>query len=253
MSDFLASAHAYLGITVAIILTGMGLPVPEEIFVIGAGIACNTGDLEPLIALAACLVGAVVGDCISYAIGYHFGRALLRDRHWFSRLLTVEREQWVEKRFEEHGLKAFLLARFAVGFRSPMYMTAGILRIPFRKFLLVDTISAGIVVGVVFGLSFIFAAGFKHLWEKLHGIEVVASFGILLALVGAAAYFYVRWLRGQKKTIDASSESDDANCESNVSDVEFQRHAPHGPAGNAREGAQATAISEKDVAGSASD
>ena len=189
----------YLGITVAIILTGMGLPVPEEILVIAAGIASNSGALEPWGALAACLVGAVAGDCVSYTIGYYFGRALLRDRHLFSRLLTVEREQKVEKLFQQHGLKAFLLARFLVGLRSPIYMTAGILRISFRWFLLVDAISAALVVSLFFGLSFIFAESFKHLWEKFRGVEIALTVIVVLVAVGAAGYFFWRW-NTQKKT-----------------------------------------------------
>jgi membrane protein DedA with SNARE-associated domain len=186
--------------------------------------------LEPLTALAACLVGAVAGDCVSYAIGYHFGRALLRDRHWFSRLLTIEREQWVEKRFQEHGLKAFLFARFAVGVRSPMYMTAGILRIPFRRFLLVDTISAAIVVSLFFGLSYIFAAGFKALWEKFHRVEVVVSWGLIPVLVGAAIYAYVRWHRKQKKTTESARPAGDATREA-VADADLiEQHSPHATA-----------------------
>ena len=193
----------YLGITVPIILTGMGLPVPEEILVIAAGIASNAGTFEPWTALAACLVGAVAGDCASYAIGYHFGRALLRDRHWFSRLLTVEREQKFEIMFQRHGLKAFLLARFLIGFRSPIYMTAGILRISFRWFLLVDAISAALVVSLFFGLSFIFAEGFKKLWGKIQGFEVVLTVGVALAAAGAAAYLVWRWRNAQKRPTDA--------------------------------------------------
>ena len=38
-----------------------------------AGIAAASGRVDPWGALAACLVGALVGDCIMYAIGYHFG------------------------------------------------------------------------------------------------------------------------------------------------------------------------------------
>ncbi|HEV3005358.1 MAG TPA: DedA family protein [Pirellulales bacterium] len=251
MPDFLTHA-SYLGITVAIILTGMGLPVPEEILVIGAGIASNTGDLEPLTALAACLVGAVAGDCVSYAIGYHFGRALLRDRHWFSRLLTIEREQKVEKLFQKHGLKAFLVARFMIGIRSPMYMTAGILRISFRWFVLVDAISAAIVVSLFFGLSFIFAAGFKHLWEKLHGVEVAVSFGVIPVAVGVGIYWYLRRRRKQKETREASPDVE-GPCEAVDVHVEIDQQSPARANEIAPEEAQATAGSEQDVAGSASD
>ncbi|HVC95477.1 MAG TPA: DedA family protein [Pirellulales bacterium] len=202
MLDFIPK-YEYLVITVTIILTGMGLPVPEEVPVIGAGILSNSGRLDPWMALAACLVGAVAGDCVSYAIGYHFGQALLRDRHWFSRLLTVEREKKAEQLFQRHGLKMFLGARFLVGLRSPMYMTAGILRIPFRWFLLVDAISAALVVSLFFGLSFIFAASFEHLWEEFHDLEIVLTVVVVLVAAGVGGYFSWRWYT-KKKVSDVS-------------------------------------------------
>jgi membrane protein DedA with SNARE-associated domain len=217
MLDFLPK-YEYLVITVTIILTGMGLPVPEEVPVIGAGILSNSGHLDPWMALVACLVGAIAGDCVSYAIGYHFGQALLRDRHWFSRLLTVEREQKAEKLFQRHGLKMFLGARFLIGLRSPMYMTAGILRISFRWFLLVDAISAVLVVSLFFGLSFIFAASFEHLWAKFRGVEIALTVVVVLVTAGVAGYFFWRWY-SQKKTSnvsDSASASDEPGAPQNT-------------------------------------
>jgi membrane protein DedA with SNARE-associated domain len=237
----------YLGITVAIILTGMGLPVPEEILVIAAGIASNSGALEPWAALAACLVGAVVGDCVSYTIGYHFGRALLRDRHWFSRLLTVEREQWVEKRFQEHGLKVFLGARFLIGLRSPIYMTAGILRISFRWFLLVDAISAAMVVSLFFGLSYFFAESFRHLWEKLRGVEIALTVLVVVVAAGAAGYFYWRLRKSLKKTSDGSDLSPEQPCATDSPRSGTDEPPTRNPTETTNGGLKATAGAKSDV------
>lgn len=199
MLDFLPHA-SYLGIAVLIVLTGMGLPVPEELIVIGAGVAAHSGGFDPWIALAACLAGAVAGDCASYLIGRHFGRALLRDRHWFSRFLTVEREQAAERYFQRYGLAGFLFARFLVGLRAPAYMTAGILRIPFRWFLLADSISASVVVGLVFGLSYFFTDRFETFWSFIvRRIEIAVSIGTVVAAVsGVVVYFYLRQRRSAR-------------------------------------------------------
>ncbi|HUY32226.1 MAG TPA: DedA family protein [Pirellulales bacterium] len=243
MLDFLPR---YLGITIPIILTGMGLPVPEEILVIAAGIASNAGTFEPLTALAACLVGAVAGDCVSYTIGYYFGRALLRDRHWFSRLLTVEREQKVEKLFQQHGLKAFLGARFLIGLRSPMYMTAGILRISFRWFLLVDAISAALVVSLFFGLSYVFAESFKHLWERFQGVEFAITVVVVLVAACAAGYFYWRW-RIQKKPSGATDLAQEGTCATESAHAVVQDPQASGATETANGEAKPTAVGKTDV------
>jgi membrane protein DedA with SNARE-associated domain len=170
----------------------MGLPIPEEVFVISAGIAAHNGHLEPWLALVTCLIGAILGDCAMYAIGYHFGHGLLRDRHWFARYMTPERERQVEEMIQKHGFKVFLTARFLVGVRSPVYVTAGILRMPFRRFILVDLLCASLVVSLFFGLSFIFSEAFQGLWNRIHRAEIWLTVALGVAAVGAIMYFLLR-------------------------------------------------------------
>jgi membrane protein DedA with SNARE-associated domain len=77
MPAFALHPASYLGIIFFLFLTGMGLPVPEEVPVILAGVLAANGTLEPWLALASCVFGALVSDCILYAVGRHFGRGLL--------------------------------------------------------------------------------------------------------------------------------------------------------------------------------
>lgn len=182
----------YLAVAGALILTGMGLPIPEEVFVISAGIAAHNGHLEPWLALAACLVGALIGDAVMYAIGYHFGHGLLRDRHWFARYMTPERERQVEEMIHKHGFKVFLTARFLVGVRSPVYVTAGILRMPFKRFVLVDSVCATLVVSLFFWLSYVFADAFERLWPLIQDAEVWLTCAVGIVIAGVVLYFIFR-------------------------------------------------------------
>ncbi|MHC4180077.1 MAG: DedA family protein, partial [Planctomycetota bacterium] len=128
MPEFLLSHGpllAYVGIAVFLMLTGAGLPIPEEVFIIAAGVASSYGKLDPWLALSACLFGALAGDCIMYWIGYHFGRSVVREHPWWARFVKPEREAQMERMIHKHGLKVFFLARFLVGLRSPVYLTAG--------------------------------------------------------------------------------------------------------------------------------
>ena len=76
--------------------------------------------MNPWLALASCFVGALLGDCVMYSIGYHFGHGVLRDHPWFARFLKPEREAHIEEMISQHGWKIFLAARFLVGLRSPV-------------------------------------------------------------------------------------------------------------------------------------
>ena len=156
MDDFLISHGSYLLIVAVLIMTGAGLPLPEEIPIIAAGVLAGRGQLDPWLGLAACIFGALTGDCAMYWIGRRFGRGLLASRHWFARFVTPQREAQVEQLFRRHGLKMFFTARFLVVLRSPLLLAAGIMRLPFGRFLLIDLVSAVVVVGSFYGLAYFF-------------------------------------------------------------------------------------------------
>jgi membrane protein DedA with SNARE-associated domain len=193
MSEFLASHGSYLLITIFLILTGAGLPIPEEVPIIVAG-GLSAGDqLNPWIALGCCLFGAVVGDMIMYWIGYHFGRGVLRDHRWFARFVTPEREEQIEENFRLHGFKVFFLARFLVGIRSPVYLTAGILRVSFRRYFLIDLVCATAVVGTFFGLTYFFGA---YVPQLIHEAEWWVT---VCVVIGLAIVAFFLWRRYRKK------------------------------------------------------
>ena len=151
MIEFLLTHGSYLGIIFVLILTGSGLPIPEEVPIIAAGLLSAHGQMDPWLAIGACLIGALLGDCVIYWIGHHFGRRVLREHHWWTRFVKPEREARLETMLQQHGLKVFFLARFLVGIRSPVYLAAGILRVPFRRFLLIDLFCATTVIGTFLG------------------------------------------------------------------------------------------------------
>lgn len=183
---------SYLGIFLLMVLTGFGMPVPEEVFIIGAGVLSANGELRPELAFAACLLGAIVGDAVMYLIGNRIGRVghgFLRNHPKFSKLLGAQREEQFERAVQRHGLKVLLLARFMVGVRGPVYLAAGAVQMPFLKFLLWDLICATLVVGVFFALAFFFGEEIADLiTDAEYGLTVIALVGV----VGVIAFFALR-------------------------------------------------------------
>jgi len=171
---------SYLGIVLFLTLTGVGLPIPEEVPIVAAGVASKAGALRWYYALPACLVGALLGDSLMYAIGRFFGARILKEHPWWSGFLTPERERTIEDLIKKHGIKAFFVARFLVGLRSPFYLTAGILRVKYRWFLFADFICATVVIGGFFGLAYLFG-------ERITGLIQVAERGVTAVVITVAA------------------------------------------------------------------
>ncbi|MEM8945077.1 MAG: DedA family protein [Planctomycetota bacterium] len=191
--DFLLQ-YGYLGIILFLVLTGCGMPIPEEVAIIFAGWGSSQGHLDPRFAVAACLFGALLGDSIMYSIGYHFGHSLVSEHPKLAKFVGAEREEQFERAILRHGFKIMLLARFMVGVRGPVYVAAGVVRMPFRRFLLWDLICASLVVATFFGLSYVYG-------EQITGLVRDAETKLTLIVGLAGLVFALWWLRRRKKEV----------------------------------------------------
>ncbi|MCA9246052.1 MAG: DedA family protein [Planctomycetales bacterium] len=195
MFDGLLNPGSYLGIIIFLILTGCGLPVPEEVPIIAAGVLSAHDQLNPWLAFVSCVVGALIGDSVMYAIGYHFGHNLLKEHPWFAHILHAEREEKFEEMIRNHGLKVLLLARFMVGVRSPVYLSVGMLRVSFRRFVLTDLVCATAVIGLFFGLSYVYG---EHIAYFLRTFGMTLTVVVVVAGSIAGLVVYLRRRRQTK-------------------------------------------------------
>ncbi len=195
---------AYLAITLFMMSTGAGFPLPEEVFIIAAGVASSvphTPGGEPLLvwqlALASLLVGALAGDCIMYWVGYHFGRSVVREHRYWAHFVTPAREAAMERTIHKHGLKVLFVARFLVGLRSPVYLTTGILRVPFRRFFLFDLFCATIVIGTFFTLSYNYG---EAIYRSIRHVEFIVTAVVVLIVVAVGIHY---WRRHRRRKAEA--------------------------------------------------
>ncbi|NLF08202.1 MAG: DedA family protein [Pirellulaceae bacterium] len=207
MTDLLLEHGSYLIITLVLILTGSGLPIPEEVPIIAAGILSAHGTLDPWLAFACCLFGALVGDTIMYWIGFHFGRGVLRDHPYWARWVTPERERQIESMFRRHGFKLLFVARFLVGLRSPVYLTTGIMRVSFRRFIFIDLFCATAVVGTFFSITYFFGREITSWIRQAEGWLTVA---VVIGLACLGVYLWKRRRRNmpQSDSADVAEEAD---------------------------------------------
>jgi membrane protein DedA with SNARE-associated domain len=195
LANDLISQFGYLGIFIILVLGGLGLPVPEEAPIIIAGILSRNGKMHWIPALISCFSGVLVGDFVVYFLGFFYGEKVL-SLPLTRKFLTKARETQIKGYFHRHGVKILILGRFAVGFRTAAYLTAGILRLPTLKLFLTDLFAASISTFLMFGLSYAFASkveeGFQ---EAKHYITPV--FGLLLVIWLLHRFVKARMRAGQ--------------------------------------------------------
>jgi membrane protein DedA with SNARE-associated domain len=154
-----------------------------------------------------------------YAIGYHFGHGLVAKHPKFGKFVGAQREEYFEQAIQRHSFKVMLLARFMVGVRGPVYLAAGVVRMPFRRFILCDLICATLVVGTFFALSYAYGQEIYRLVRRVEwNITLIA-----LLVAGVAFLWWMRRRRQQKVDEAMRARAQDGEGEKPAAEYEEPR------------------------------
>ncbi|MFD0028820.1 DedA family protein [Streptomyces sp. NPDC055059] len=147
--DTVPAVAIYALVAGVIGLESLGIPLPGEIVLVSAALlSSQQGDVNPIILGACASAGAVVGDSIGYAIGRKGGRPLLA---WlgnkFPRHFGEAHVATAERSFEKWGMWAVFFGRFVALLRIFAGPLAGVLHMPYWKFLIANFLGGVIWAG----------------------------------------------------------------------------------------------------------
>lgn len=193
----LDSLSTYGTVFFTLVISAVGVPIPEELAIVAGGVCVGNAWDKPdsglywWIMLPVCMIGVVACDAILYGIGRRWGTRLLELKWVQKRFLTPEKRAKIERNFHDYGISILLVARLLPGIRSPMFIMSGVLRVPFRKFILADAIYAIPGVNLLFWLSYWFTDQFQRAFNKVEGNRPIVAAVILAAVAGFLLYSYV--------------------------------------------------------------
>ena len=190
--DVFVAKYGYFGIFLVLVLGGLGLPVPEEAPIILAAVLSKKAAMSLPLAFGACLSGVIVGDFVVYFLGYFYGEKVL-SLPLTRKFITKARETQIQGYFHRHGIKILILGRFAVGFRTAAYLTAGMLKLPPLRLFLTDLCAATFSTTLMFGLGYIFAAQIED------GIKEAQHWVALALAVGLSTWLLLRFYKARKR------------------------------------------------------
>ena len=117
----------------------VGVLVPGVIILLGAGALIGTGVLDFWSMCAWAIVGAIIGDGLSYWLGHHFEYLTQRWR-WFR--LHPDHLQKGIAFFEKYGDLSVALGRFFGPIRAIVPLVAGLMHMPPKRFFVANVLSA---------------------------------------------------------------------------------------------------------------
>jgi membrane protein DedA with SNARE-associated domain len=182
-----AAVYAVVGLVIG--LESLGIPLPGEIILVSAALLSSQhGGVNPVVLGACATVGAVVGDSIGYAIGRKGGRPLLA---WlgrkFPRHFGEGHIATAERSFEKWGMWAVFFGRFIALLRIFAGPLAGVLHMPYWKFLIANVLGgiawAGGTTAVIYYVGVVAESWLKRF--SYLGLVVAA-------LIGLASFLLVK-------------------------------------------------------------
>ena len=184
------------GVLLALLAAGVGVPLPEDLTLLGAGYLVWRGDGSFWLMWAVGMIGILAGDTTIYWVGRKLGPRLTRHK-WLSHRLTPARLARMEGFFARHGAKSIFVARFAAGARGAFYMTAGIMKMRFARFLFFDALAACLSVSFWVGLGWRFGDRIDSVRHVIKDVEHVALAAVaVIAAAWLTARLFRRWVEG---------------------------------------------------------
>ncbi|MGW2015275.1 DedA family protein [Streptomyces sp. NPDC001927] len=191
--------YALVGVVIG--LESLGIPLPGEIVLVSSALlASQHGDINPYVLGACATAGAIIGDSIGYAIGRRGGRPLLA---WlgkkFPKHFSEANIALAERSFEKWGMWAVFFGRFVALLRIFAGPLAGVLRMPYWKFLIANVFGgilwAGGTTAVIYSVGVVAEAWLKRFsWLGL----------VLAVLVGVSSMLI---LKNRAKKAAAKAET----------------------------------------------
>ena len=191
MSEFLLTQVINYGAPLfglILFAAALGIPLPASILLIAAGAFSQQGFLDWSSTALFGLLGAVCGDAISFGMGFYA-------KNWVSgRIEGLPTWKNARDTFESRAGMAVYLTRFLItALAIPTNLIAGSSGIPFRRFMVYDSLGELTWIILYGGMGYLFGSQ----WELVS--DFMSSFGGLILgifILGIGIWLWTKRLRG---------------------------------------------------------
>lgn len=195
-------AHlAHWFVFVGILGAGLNMPVSIDVVVLAAALLGATVIPEhKWILYFAVLFGTYFSAWIAYWVGRLLGGFLPRFR-LFRKLLSPERIEKTRGFYERYGMWTLLIGRFIpFGVRNCLFMSTGMSKLSFGKFILRDALACSIWCTVAYFSFYSLGQNYKVLYHYLKTFNVLIFSVFGLAVIGFI--WYKRKRMGRSNTLN---------------------------------------------------
>jgi membrane protein DedA with SNARE-associated domain len=186
MADWITSfitEGGYLAIALLMALENIFPPVPSELIMPFAGAVAARGDLNFVLVVIAGSIGSLLGTLPWYWAGAKLGAKRLErwaDRHGRWLTITGDDLQRADRWFDRHGSWAVAAGRLVPALRTVISAPAGIMGMPFGRFLLWSALGTVVWTSALAGIGQMLGDRYDEISHWLDPITIVIIAGAVI-------------------------------------------------------------------------
>lgn len=186
---------AYSVIIGLLLICGLGVPLPEDITLIAAGMVASLGNISLWGAMLAGFFGVLMGDAFLFTIGRVYGRRAFQ-LPIIRTIMTPKRIAMAERKIIRNSHFICFTARFLPGLRSPIFLMSGIMGVRPLVFYGLDGFAALISVPVWVYVGYLVGENIHTAFAIAEKVQIVVIIAVGLLIGGYVAYR--RWKKSQR-------------------------------------------------------
>ena len=167
----------------ALLLTGaLGFP-PEDVTLLLGGVVVHHGRGDLLYIFLICYFGTIIGDLFIYLVGRRYGAALF-NKSWLRSRVPPSRLRWVRRGLDKRAFPTIFVARHLFYLRTLTFLTCGVVKMRFMRFLFADAVSALVSVPLMLAIGYQASDNYQAVLAYIGRAKILSLFLVFLAIAG---------------------------------------------------------------------
>ncbi len=180
----------------------MALVVGGPVVALLAGLMTSLGYLAIVPTYAMLILCDLIPDTAYYFIGRQIHMDTFLSRYGKRMGMDAAGLKHIDTLWKKHTFKSMAFSKWAYGFSTPLLMSAGLVRLSFRKYLIYTLSITMVQYIILFCLGYYSGAEYHVLINHVHNIQYLVA-GIMVAFIvgylGFSLFIKRRFLREQQE------------------------------------------------------
>lgn len=184
--------------SIALLICGLGIPIPRNFILVAAGILCVPADLNVHLMFILCLSTITGTDLLLFWLGWSRNPLIVGKKSLLAKKISPRKMVKVRRLFKKFGSGIILITSFLPGLRTAIYIMSGMNRnISVWRFLALDSMSTFVMVPLWVYTGYLFADNFEELQQQLSTNGRFSLFFTIFIILSVIAFWIFKYLKNK--------------------------------------------------------